>query len=178
MELQEILEKRKSVRRHYLQKPVERKLIKQMIEAAILAPSWKNSQVTRYYIAESEEARQAIKAALPEFNQENVGDAPILIVSTIVLNRSGYNKDGTPTNELGNGWGYYDCGMHNMNLILKATELGLSTLVMGIHDEKAIQTFFSIPDNQAVVSVIAVGYSNEEVQRPPRKEFADIVVMK
>ena len=93
MELQEVLEKRKSVRRHYLQKPVERKLIKQMIEAAILAPSWKNSQVTRYYIAESEEARQAIKAALPEFNQENVGDAPILIVSTIVLNRSGYNKD-------------------------------------------------------------------------------------
>ena len=141
MELQEVLEKRKSVRRHYLQKPVERKLIKQMIEAAILAPSWKNSQVTRYYIAESEEARQAIKAALPEFNQENVGDAPILIVSTIVLNRSGYNKDGTPTNELGNGWGYYDCGMHNMNLILKATELGLSTLVMGIRDEKAIQAF-------------------------------------
>ena len=151
MELQEVLEKRKSVRRHYLQKPVERKLIKQMIEAAILAPSWKNSQVTRYYIAESEEARQAIKAALPEFNQENVGDAPILIVSTIVLNRSGYNKDGTPTNELGNGWGYYDCGMHNMNLILKATELGLSTLVMGIRDEKAIQAFFSIPENQAVV---------------------------
>ena len=31
MELQEVLEKRKSVRRHYLQKPVERKLIKQMI---------------------------------------------------------------------------------------------------------------------------------------------------
>ncbi len=27
MELQEVLEKRKSVRRHYLQKPVERKLI-------------------------------------------------------------------------------------------------------------------------------------------------------
>ena len=51
MELQEVLEKRKSVRRHYLQKPVERKLIKQMIEAAILAPSWKNAQVTRYYIA-------------------------------------------------------------------------------------------------------------------------------
>src|SRR5699024_11460234 len=61
---------------------------------------------------------------------------PIFIVSTIVLNRSGYNKDGTPTNELGNGWGYYDCGMHNMNLILKPTELGLSTLVMGIRDEK------------------------------------------
>ena len=171
MELQEVLEKRKSVRRHYLQKPVERKLIKQMIEAAILAPSWKNSQVTRYYIAESEEARQMIKDALPEFNQENVGDAPILIVSTIVLNRSGYNKDGTPTNELGNGWGYYDCGMHNMNLILKATELGLSTLVMGIRDEKAIQAFFSIPENQAVVSVIAVGYSDENKSRNKKMKF-------
>ena len=29
-----------------------------------------------------------------------------LIVTAIVLNRSGYEKDGTPTNELGNGWGF------------------------------------------------------------------------
>ena len=91
-----------------------------------------------------------------------------MIVSTIVLNRSGYNKDGTPTNELGNGWGYYDCGMQNMNLLLKATELGLSTLVMGIRDEQKIRDVFSIPDNQAVVSVIALGYSDVKVERPQR----------
>lgn len=178
MELDEVLNKRKSTRRQYLSKEVDDNVIRQVIEAAILAPSWKNSQVTRYYIAKSKEALQQVKNALPEFNQENVGQAPVLIVSTIVLNRSGYNKDGTPTNELGNGWGYYDCGMHNMNLLLKATELGLSTLVMGIRDEQKIKEIFAIPDNQSVVSVIALGYSDMEIERPQRKTFEDIVVMK
>lgn len=178
MELNEVLNKRKSTRRQYLSKKVDDNVIRQVIEAAILAPSWKNSQVTRYYIAKSKEALQQVKNALPEFNQENVGQAPVLIVSTIVLNRSGYNKDGTPTNELGNGWGYYDCGMHNMNLLLKATELGLSTLVMGIRDEQKIKEIFAIPDNQSVVSVIALGYSDMEIERPQRKTFEDIVVMK
>lgn len=178
MELDEVLNKRKSTRRQYLSKEVDDNVIRQVIEAAILAPSWKNSQVTRYYIAKSKEALQQVKGSLPEFNQENVGQAPVLIVSTIVLNRSGYNKDGTPTNELGNGWGYYDCGMHNMNLLLKATELGLSTLVMGIRDEQKIKEIFAIPDNQSVVSVIALGYSDMEIERPQRKTFEDIVVMK
>lgn len=178
MELDEVLNKRKSIRRQYLSKEVDDEVIRQVIEAAILAPSWKNSQVTRYYIAKSKEALQQVKNALPEFNQENVGQAPVLIVSTIVLNRSGYNKDGTPTNELGNGWGYYDCGMHNMNLLLKATELGLSTLVMGIRDEQKTKEIFAIPDSQAVVSVIALGYSDMEIERPQRKTFEDIVVMK
>lgn len=178
MELDEVLNKRKSTRRQYLSKKVDDNVIRQVIEAAILAPSWKNSQVTRYYIAKSKETLQQVKGSLPEFNQENVGQAPVLIVSTIVLNRSGYNKDGTPTNELGNGWGYYDCGMHNMNLLLKATELGLSTLVMGIRDEQKIKEIFAIPDSQAVVSVIALGYSDMEIERPQRKTFEDIVVMK
>ena len=178
MELDEVLNKRKSIRRQYLSKKVDDEVIRQVIEAAILAPSWKNSQVTRYYIAKSKEALQQVKNALPEFNQENVGQAPVLIVSTIVLNRSGYNKDGTPTNELGNGWGYYDCGMHNMNLLLKATELGLSTLVMGIRDEQKIKEIFAVPDNQSVVSVIALGYSDMEIERPQRKTFEDITVMK
>ena len=138
MELQEVIEKRRSIRK-YKQQKVSHQDIETMIQAAILAPSWKNSQVSRYYVVESDEMVTQIKNTLPEFNQNNAKDAPVLIVSSIVLNRSGFNRDGTPTNELGNGWGYYDCGLHNMNLLLKATELGLSTLVMGIRDHNGDQ---------------------------------------
>ena len=66
----------------------------------------------------------------------------------------------------------------NMNLLLKATELGLSTLVMGIRDEQKIKEIFAVPDNQSVVSVIALGYSDMEIERPQRKTFEDITVMK
>ncbi|MCD7892553.1 MAG: nitroreductase family protein [Erysipelotrichaceae bacterium] len=177
MEFQDVIESRRSIRK-YLDKEVSDEDLKQVLDAAILAPSWKNSQVSRYYVAKSKEMVEKVYRCLPEFNQNNVKNAPILIVSTIVLNRSGYNKDGTPTNELGNGWGYYDCGLHNMNLVLKATDLGLSTLIMGIRDSEAIKEVFDIPDNQSVVSVISLGYGDIDPQMPKRKTIEDIAVIK
>ena len=155
--------------RKYQAKPVEPEKIRQMIQAAILAPSWKNSQVTRYYVAQSEEALQKLREALPEFNRNNTKDAPVLIVSTIVKGRSGYNVDGTASNELEDGWGCYDCGMQNMNLLLKATELGLGTLVMGIRDAGKLKEVFEIPEEEIVVSVIGVGYADVDPEMPKRK---------
>ena len=168
MELQNALETRRSIRK-YQAKPVEPEKIRQMIQAAILAPSWKNSQVTRYYVAQSEEALKKVREALPEFNRNNTKDAPVLIVSTIVKGRSGYNVDGTASNELEDGWGCYDCVMQNMNLLLKATELGLGTLVMGIRDAGKLKEVFEIPEEEIVVSVIGVGYADVDPEMPKRK---------
>lgn len=173
MELQKALETRRSIRK-YKNKKVDHEDIKKMIEAAILAPSWKNSQVARYYVVENQENLKKVKQTLAEFNQDNCKDAPVLIVSTIVLNRSGYERDGTPANELGNGWGYYDLGLHNMNLLLKATELGLSTLVMGIRDAKEIKKILGISDQESIVSVISVGYGDIYPDKPKRKNVEDI----
>ena len=170
MELQNALETRRSIRK-YRAKPVEPEKIRQMIQAAILAPSWKNSQVTRYYVAQSEEALQKVREALPEFNRNNTKDAPVLIVSTIVKGRSGYNVDGTASNELEDGWGCYDCGMQNMNLLLKATELGLGTLVIGIRDAGKLKELFEIPEEEIVVSVIGVGYADVDPEMPKRKSI-------
>lgn len=173
MKYNEIMNYRKSIRK-YQDKPVDEVLIRQMIEAAILAPSWKNSQVTRYYVAQSAHMREKVNECLPPFNQNNVLHAPVLIVSTIVLNRSGFNKDGTLTNELGNSWGYYDCGLHNMNLINKAAELGLGTLIMGIRDAETLKEILGIPENESVVAVISVGYPDIDPDRPSRKSVDDI----
>ena len=173
MELQESIITRRSIRL-YTARKVEKEKIEAMIQAAVYAPSWKNSQVTRYYVALGPETLAQAKDALPEFNRRNVKDAPVLIVSSIVRNRSGFNRDGFPDNELGNGWGYYDCGLQTMNLLLKATELGLSTLVMGLRDEKRLKEIFHIPDTESVVSVIAVGYSDSNPQMPKRKAINEI----
>ncbi len=173
MELSKVMHTRRSVR-EYINKPVEQEKLREVISAAQLAPSWKNSQVSRYYVVTGEEKLAEVKNALSPYNQKNMADAPALIVTAIVLNRSGYEKDGTPTNELGNGWGFYDCGLQSMNLLLKATELGLSTLVMGIRDNEKIKKILGIPETEAVVSVIGVGYSNAEPAMPKRKEIDDI----
>lgn len=173
MKLQDALEGRRSIRK-YQDRMVLDKDIQAIIEAAILAPSWKNSQVTRYHIVKSKEMVDKIKQALPDFNIENIKNVPVLIIPTIVLNRSGYERDGTPANELKNGWGYYDCGLQNMNMLLKAYELGLSTLVMGIRDAASLRALLDIDDSESIVSIIALGYGDIEPSKPKRKSVADI----
>ena len=42
-------------------------------------------------------------------------------------------------------------------MILKATELGLATLIMGIRDEKKIREMLNIPTEEIIVAVIALG---------------------
>ena len=65
MELQSALENRKSIR-SYLSKDVEPEKLTALIEAASLAPSWKNSQTARYYVIHTPEKLEQIRATLPE----------------------------------------------------------------------------------------------------------------
>lgn len=94
---------------------------------------------------------------------------PHLIITTFVHDRAGFQKDGSADNELGNGWGCYDLGLQNENLILKATDLGLSTLIMGLREADRLREILNIPETETIVSVIAVGKAAEDPIRPHRK---------
>lgn len=176
MELQTCIEQRRSVRK-YKNQSVPRELIREIIKAATFAPSWKNSQVSRYYVAEGN-AKKELASYLGEFNGRNVQDAPVLIVSTVVNKRSGFTRAGEYETHLKDGFQYYDCGMQSMNLCLKAYELGLATLVMRIYDEAAIRKLFDIDESQIIVAVTAVGYADGETSMPKRKSVDDITVFK
>ncbi|MDD3306441.1 MAG: nitroreductase family protein [Acetobacterium sp.] len=176
MEFQNVIEARRSMRKYDASKKVDEATIKTIIEAAILAPSWKNSQTARYYCITSEALVSQFKAeCLPSFNANNAADAPVLIITTFVKNIAGFSPDGEPTNELGNGWGFYDLGLHNQNLILKAQDLGLDTLIMGIRDANKIREMLSISEDEIIVAVIAVGYADQEARKPPRKAADEIL---
>lgn len=137
MEFTKLLEERRSIRAFDPEKHVTAEQIQEIVQAAIQAPSWKNSQTTRYYALVTPEKVEEFSAkCLPEFNQKSSKGAA-LVVTAFVKDRSGFTQDGTPDNEVGNGWGYYDLGLHDENFILRARELGLDTLIMGIRDEKA-----------------------------------------
>ena len=175
MKFQKLIEKRRTVRKYAEGNTVSKKEVLAMIEAAQEAPSWKNSQTGRYYcIMDEKDVTRFRQECLPEMNAGK-GENAVLIISTFVHNRAGFQKDGTADNELGNGWGCYDLGLRNENLILKAEELGYGTLIMGIRDAEKIREMCSIPETETVVAVIAVGVPGEEPKRPKRKETGEIV---
>ena len=139
MNLDECILGRRSIR-EFTDKPVTKEDIETLIKAAQMAPSWKNSQVSRYYAVTTPEAREKLISRLSDFNKNNAKNAPVLIVSTVVNARSGFERDGSYTTHLKDGFQYFDNGLQIENLCLKAYDLGLSTLIMGIYDNEQIRS--------------------------------------
>ena len=175
MEFTKLLEERRSIRAFDPEKHVTAEQIQEIVQAAIQAPSWKNSETGRYYCVLSREMVDKIRATcLPGARNAEKSENAALIVTTFVHDRAGFQKDGTADNELGNGWGCYDLGLQNENLILKAADMGLSTLIMGLREADKLRELLDIPDTETIVAVIAVGKADESPNRPPRKELNEI----
>ena len=176
MEFQQVIDARQSVRA-FNGNQVSEEILREMVTAASAAPSWKNTQTSRYYcVSTPEQVSKFRETVLPDFNQNSTKDATAYIVTTFQTNVSGFNRvTGEADNEVGNGWGAYDLGLHDMLLCAKAVELGVDTLIMGLRDVDAAKELCGIPEDEQVMSVIAVGYRAESVTRkPPRKNIDEI----
>lgn len=168
MELQECVKQRRSIRKFKTDK-VTNEVIKEIVESAKYSPSWKNTQITRYYAITNKEIRELISKSVPSFNHEATSGAPVIIVSTVVKLRSGYTREGEADTPKGNGWQMYDCGLSNMIFCLAAKELGLGTVIMGYYEEEVVAKAIGVPKTEEVISVIALGYPDEEPDMPRRK---------
>lgn len=174
MEFHELLLKRRSVREYKRDRKISQEDIRNILLSVIEAPSWKNSQTGRYHCITSSNLTEKIREkCLPEFNRKR-SEGAALIVTSFQKNVSGFNSDGDAVNEVGNGWGFYDLGLQNENFILKAKDMGFDTLIMGIRDEKELRKILNIPDGEIIVSVIAVGYGEEQPVCPKHKSVDEI----
>ena len=171
----DVVASRRSIRSFDASKSISEAQIRTLIATAQEAPSWTNSQPSRYYVALSKEKADAVREVIGEWNKNNTEGAPVFIVSTYVTNLSGFRKGGEPANEVGNGWGAYDNGLSDAHLILKAREMGFDTLIMGGRDATAIRSIFNIPESETIMAVIALGYRAADPQRPARKPLDEIV---
>ena len=175
MEFDVLVANRRSIRDFAEGVEIPREDIEQMIECALEAPTWKNTETGRYYVVNTPDMVEKVRAeALPEFNQNSTRDAAAYVVTTFEAERSGFERDGNPTNELGNEWGAYDLGLQNENLILRARDMSLDTLIMGIRDGEKLREKLSIPESQRVVSVISVGVRASDPEMPKRKAVDDV----
>ena len=107
-------------------------------------------------------------------NKRNVQNAPVLIVSTYERGKSGFSQ-GSPSNEVGDGWGAYDNGLSNCYLILQARAMGFDTLIMGMRDADKLRALFGIPENEAVMAVISLGYRAAEPRHPNHRPLDEVV---
>jgi len=171
MDFIELINRRTSVR-SYSKETLEPDVLETVLREAQRAPSWKNSQTARSYVVTSPEKLEELREkGLPAFNQKSSAGAA-LIVSTYVKGIAGFSNGG-PDNELGDKWGVYDLGLHDAYLVLAAADAGLDTLILGIRDADVIRGLLGIPEEEEIVSVIAIGKKDGELAFRPRKDLGE-----
>lgn len=167
MEFQELVKIRRSCR-SYIEAIPSKEDIEEIIKCALMAPSWKNSETGRYYVALDSETIKEVYECLPDFNKNSSKNAAY-IVATYKKGISGNGDD---------SWGAYDLGLQNSYLLLKASELGYDTLIMGLRDEERLRKCFSIPEDEIMLPVIAIGKKAKELNLNPRKEITEVLKIK
>lgn len=169
----EVLNSRRSIRSYDATKKISEAEVRELLLATQEAPSWANQQPSKYYVAISPEKLAAVQDMVGG-NKDRIVNAPVLIVSTYERGKSGFFR-GNAANEVGDGWGAYDNGLSNCYLILKARAMGFDTLIMGMRESDKLRQLFSIPENETVMAVIALGYRTADPRHPNHRPLDDIV---
>ena len=177
MDLIKGIKERRSVRK-FQDKKISREVIEEIIEAARFAPSWKNTQITRYIVVEDKEKIEKIAADCVlgfEYNTKTICNCAALVVVTMVKNRSGYEKDGSYTTSKEDRWEMFDAGIATQTFCLAAHEQGVGSVIMGIFDEAKIAEVIEVPEGQQVAALVAIGYPVFEPEAPKRKEVSELL---
>ncbi len=169
MELYQVLQERRSVRK-YKSDPVEKEKLKRILEAARIAPSWSNLQCWRFIVISDPEKKKELAASMPDNNpaKRAVGEtAPLVIVLCADPSESG-NADGKE---------YYmlDAGITMQQLMLAAHAEGMGTCWVGWFDEEKVREACSVPQEYRIVGLTPLGVPEKQPSERPRKEFADIL---
>ena len=177
MDFDELKEARRSVRQ-YAKSEITQDELEKIVTDALNAPSWKNTETTRYYAAATDAAKERMwKEALPGYNAASSANAAALVAVTFVPGESGFNA-GKAVDDLGNAWGAYDCGLASSYFILAAKNRGWDTLIMGMRDGAKVKSILGIPEGEVLMSVIAVGKSAQKYMKRPRKPVAEVLKVK
>jgi nitroreductase len=164
------MKKRRSVR-DYTDKPVEEEKIRDVVEAARIAPSSCNSQCWRFVVARGETRDEIVKKGLGGLAIPNrwVKTAPVIIVACADLNLL--------THKIGariKGIEYHmlDMGIAIEHLVLRATELGFGTCWIGWFNDREIHRILKIPGGVKIVTLLSLGYPKEALKEHKKQRLA------
>lgn len=170
---------RRSIRR-FKPDAIDHSIIEEIVATASYAPSWKHTQITRYIAVEGELkdqiATQACDAWKP--NTDIINAAPVLMVVSVIKNRSGFERDGSYSTPRKDGWQMFDAGVASQTLCLAAHDKGIGTVILGIFDSKKVASILEVPEDRDVIALIPMGYPDEDPVAPKRKSVEDLLSYK
>ena len=152
----ELAKSRYSVRA-YKDTPIEEEKMQLILEAGRVAPTAKNYQPQRIYIAKSEEARGKLKSVC-----RCTWDAPVVMVVCYDRERD-YHSKLMPGYESGEK----DASIVCTHMMLQAFELGIGSCWVGYFNANDISQALALPENLTVAALLPIGYPAENAKPAP-----------
>ena len=198
MDLQELIEKRRSIRK-FKADPVSDEAIGQILEAARLAPSGTNLQPWRFVIVKSPEFRQKLGEATP---LKFVSQAPLVFVCCADL--TAQEQTGKRMVELFEAGAFAGTDLEDFNpknyparsmepeaaraylslnvaiamehMALRAVDLGLGSCWTMMFSPKKVKELLELEGNLQVVALLPVGYPDQSPPQRPRLPRESLVL--
>ena len=171
MEFFDLIRQRESCRSYDETKPVEEEKIRRILEAAQLSPSACNGQPYHITVCQGESAKAVAKATQSLGKNDFASQAPVMIV----ISEDAYTKSAALGSDLSdNDYRSMDIGIVSAYITAAATELGLSTCILGWFDSKLTQEVCNLKEK--VRLVITLGYANTDSIRQKRRKALDELV--
>ena len=154
-----ILENRRSIRKYQSGKPLTKEQLKQLLSAAMIAPSACNSRPWEFIAVTNRDVLDKIMETHPYAKMLKKASAAIVVVAI--------PKTGVPE-----GFFPQDCAAATENILLEAVSMGLGTCWCGVYPKEelvsAFRNILHIDKSKIPFSLIAVGVPDEN---PAQKGF-------
>lgn len=149
---------RRSIRQ-YTSQEITKEQIFEVLKAGMYAPSARNQQPWHFIIINNRELLNKMSEIHPYADMLREAKWAIVVCGDEQL-------------ELSKGYWVVDCSAATQNILLAAHGLGFGAVWLGIHPREerknAIKDLFQLPDNIQPLSLISIGYPNEEKEQPER----------
>lgn len=167
MDLMDAIKTRRSIRR-YKPTPVPENLLKDVLNAARLAPSADNAQPWRIIVVMDEQVK--LKLAAASNGQKFIAQAPVVLVACGIPDEAFQTAGGYMSSHV------IDVSIAIDHLTLAAHAVGLGTCWIAWFKEDKVREILGVPEDVRVVALTPLGYPDEAPERTPRKNLEELVL--
>jgi nitroreductase len=166
MSVLDIIKERRSVRR-YKSDPIQKDVLRRVLDAARFSPSGKNLQPWKFVLVKEESLKQRLAEA--SVGQTFIAQAPVVIVACAFPDRC-YSRMGNYMKS----WPV-DVAIAVEHMMLQAQEEGLGTCWIGAFEEEEVKSLLHVPEDVRVLALTPLGYPDEKPALRGRKDLQEII---
>jgi nitroreductase len=158
MEVQEALLNRRSIRKYTDQK-ISKAEMDKILKAAMYSPSAMNLQAWQFIVIDNKDVLKETIRSIPYAEMLRQSAAAIIVCGDSLVEKN-------------ESWLLQNCSAAIQNILLSAQGLGIGSCWIAIHGMndvyQNIKAQFKLPENIVPVSLISLGYPDENVKAEER----------